>query len=115
MPVAQNADQGGAMFTVRMYLRNKQGRNRLRLTNPSITSKSVVHIAVSEATALSPGTFTPVFGRFVANANITVHNIAPQDGFVDFVVTVDFGSPLNIVTDISIFDPVPLENTVVGT
>ena len=103
------------MFTVRMYLRNKRGRNLLRLSNPNISSQSVVHIAVSEATALAPNTLTPSFGRFVGSANITVHNISPQNGFVDFVVTVDFDRPLNIVTDISIFDPVPFDATVIGT
>ena len=103
------------MFTVRMYLRRKQGRNIFRLTNPNITANSVVHVAVTEATDLASGTLTPVYGRFIGDANITVHNIAPADGHVDFVVTVDFSSPLNVVMDISIFDPVPIQNTVIGT
>ena len=103
------------MFTVRMYLRNKQGRNKFTLRNPNISRNSVVHIAVSEATSLAEGTFTPVFSRFVGDANFTVHNISPSDGLVEFVVTIDFPSPLNVVTDISIFDPVPPENTVIGT
>lgn len=103
------------MFTVRMYLRDKKGRNSFRLSNPNITRNSVVHISVSEATALAEGTLTPVFTRFVGAANFTVHNISPADGRVDFIVTIDHPNPLNIVTDISIFDPVPMENTIVGT
>jgi hypothetical protein len=98
-----------------MYLRNKRGRNQLRLSNPNITRNSVVHISVSEATALQDPAFTPIYSRFVGAANFTVHNIAPRDGHVDFIVTIDHPAPLNIVTDISIFDPVPMENTVIGT
>ena len=103
------------MFTVRMYLRNRRGRRRERLSNPNIRPDSVVHISVSEATNLDQSTLSPVFSRFVGDATYTVNNIAPSNGFVDFVVTVDFPSPLNLVTDISIFDPVPLDQTVIGT
>jgi hypothetical protein len=91
--------------TFRMYLRGRKGRCVENFRTPQITANSVVHISVSEATELSQGTFTPVFGRFVGDANITVHNVSPSDGRVDFVVTVDFFAPLNIVTDITIFDP----------
>ena len=103
------------MLAVRMYLRNKKGRNKFRLTNPNISRNSVIHISVSEATALSEPAFTPIFSRFVGSANFTVSNVSPNDGFVDFVVTIDWPQPLNVVTDISIFDPVPMEHTIIGT
>lgn len=98
--------------TFRMYLWGRQGRRVENFRAPQITRHSVVHISVSEATAIPPQSFTPIFDRFVGAANITVHNISPSDGRVDFVVTVEWGAPLNIVTDITIFDP-PQE-TVVG-
>lgn len=98
--------------TFRMYLRGRRGRCVENFRAPQITSQSVVHISVSEATELTPEVFTPIFGRFVGAANISVHNISPSDGRVDFVVMVDWGEPLNIVTDITIMDP-PVE-VVVG-
>jgi hypothetical protein len=103
------------MFTVRMYLRDKRGRNQFRLSNPNIRRDSVVHISVTEATELQEGVFTPIYSRFIGAANFTVHNIAPADGHVDFIVTIDWPEPLNIVTDISIFDPVPMQDTIIGT
>ena len=98
--------------TFRMYLRGRRGRCVEKLAAPNITSQSVVHISVSEATDLSPGALTPIFQRFVGAANISVHNVSPNDGRVDFVVMVDWGEPLNIVTDITVMDP-PVE-VVVG-
>lgn len=100
------------MITYRMYLWGRNGRCLENFRAPQITRNSVVHISVSEATAIPAQSFTPIFDRFVGNANVTVHNVSPSDGRVDFVVTVDWPNPLNIVTDISIFDP-PAE-TVVG-
>jgi hypothetical protein len=110
-----NADEVSDMFTVRKYLRNRRGRCLERLSNPNIRADSVVHVSATEATALSQGTLTPVFGRFIGAADIWVKNVSPSDGRVDFIVQVDWNTPLNIVMDISIFDPVPFANTVVGT
>ncbi len=101
-----------AMTTFRMYLYGRRGRTVENFRAPQITRDSVVHISVSEATTIPPQSFTPNFDRFVGSANISVHNISPSNGRVDFVVTVEWDSPLNIVTDITILDP-PQE-TVVG-
>jgi hypothetical protein len=98
-----------------MYLRNKRGRNLLHLSNPSINRNSVVHISATEATELTPGVLTPIYSRFVGAADIWVKNVAPHDGGVHFILQVDWGSPLDVVMDISVFDPVPMEHTVVGT
>lgn len=91
-------------ITIRMYLRGRRGRCLENYRARTITSRSVVHISVSEATDLEPRTFTPVFSRFVGAANISVHNVSPSDGRVDFVVMVNWNRPLNIVTDITIMD-----------
>lgn len=98
--------------TFRMYLWNRKGRSVENFRAPQITHDSVVHISVSEATPIPPQSFTPIFSRFVGGATISVHNIAPSDGRVDFVVNVEWGDPLSIVTDITILDP-PAQ-TVVG-
>jgi len=55
------------------------------------------------------------FPRFVGNANVTVNNISPHgppddpNHGVTFVVTVDWRSPLNIVTDITVLDQAPVD------
>lgn len=98
--------------TFRMYLFGRKGRLHENFRAPQITRNSVVHISVSEATVMPPQIFTPAFDRFVGAANITVHNVSPSDGRVDFVLTVDWPNPLSIVTDITVMDP-PV-TTVVG-
>lgn len=95
-------------ITYRMYLFNRRGRCVENFRAAQITKDSVVHISVSEATELAPQTFTPIYSRFVGAADITVRNISPSDGRVDFVITVEWPHPLHIVTDITIMDP-PLE------
>jgi hypothetical protein len=98
--------------TFRMWVPNRHGRADLHLRSPQITTFSVVHISISEATALDtvellpprPGlgqTFTSVFG----DAAITLQNVAVRQGAVDFRVFVDWDSPLDLVADITIFDP----------
>jgi hypothetical protein len=98
------------MVTFRMWVPNRRGRADLHFTSPDIHAGSVIHISASEATALDTAeiffqhgtqTFVPVFGA----ASITVQNISPRDGAVDFNVFIDWPDPLNIVTDITILDP----------
>jgi hypothetical protein len=45
--------------------------------------------------------------RFVGSADITVHNIAPFDGGVTFLLTVDWPDPLPIWADIVVLDEFP--------
>jgi hypothetical protein len=98
------------MVTYRMWVPNRKGRVDLHFTSTNIKPGSVVHISVSEATALNTTsilvghqtqTFRPNFGT----ASITVQNIAVREGAVDFYVFVDHSRPLNIVADITILDP----------
>lgn len=95
------------MVTYRMWVPNRKGRADLHFNAPEIKKISVVHITVSEATALGSvsllggQTFVPNFGA----ASITLQNVSVRDGGVDFYVFVDWRSPLNLVTDITIMDP----------
>src|SRR6516162_6365380 len=79
-----------------------------------INGRSVVHISACEATALPPPELgTPVQDfiartRFRGLAFIGVRNVLPHDdggGGVEFVLEVNWGNPLNIVTDITVEDP----------
>jgi hypothetical protein len=36
---------------------------------------------------------------------MTVHNVSPHDGGVEFSYTIDWEHPLNIAVDITVFDP----------
>lgn len=103
------------MFTVRLWMPNRRGRTVNRLSNPNIKFNSVVHISVSEATALSPiPSFTAQnFSAFLGAASITLQNVVVNDGQVEFVVFVDWPDPLNIVADITIMDGPP--NLLIGT
>ena len=76
-----------------------------RVSRPSIHSTSIVLISASECKTDNVQRFTPVFERFVGDAAITVRNIAPQEGFVDFWIDVDWESPLDVTVDLVIFDP----------
>ena len=95
------------MVTYRMWVPNRMGRADLHFNAGEITKISVVHITVSEATALDSvqllggQTFVPHFG----DASITLQNVSVRDGGVDFNVFVDFSRPLHLVTDITIMDP----------
>jgi hypothetical protein len=78
----------------------------------AINHDSVVLISASEYT---PDGADPIHSpRFVGAANITVDNISPHSPPYDpnhgvtFVVTVDWGSPLHVVTDITVLDRPPV-------
>ncbi len=78
-----------------------------------INGRSVVYISACEATPLP----APQFGttqdfiagtRFRGTAVIGVRNVHPHDdggGGVEFFLEVNWGNPLNIVTDITVEDP----------
>ena len=66
----------------------------------AIQHDSYVVVTVAEA-ATSP----QVPAKFIGAAKMTVKSIAPQDGYVWFNIDTAWGSPLNIWTDITVFDP----------
>ena len=79
---------------------------------PAINSNSVVLIAASEYVVQNPPSDDY---RFIGDAAITVESIAPHgppfdpNNGVTFAVNIDWGSPLNIVTDIILLDNAPIE------
>jgi hypothetical protein len=77
-----------------------------------INASSVVHISACEAVAVpqSLGAVQDVVAesRFRGAAVIGVRNVHPHNdggGGVEFVLEVNWGSPLNVVTDITVEDP----------
>lgn len=104
------------MRTIRMFVPNRKGRAILRLTDADITHSSVIQIAVSESTPLGPANIGGQQNFFakIGDASISVENICPLDGRVEFVVNVNFGVPLNVVCDITIVSSKP-DALVIGT
>jgi hypothetical protein len=96
--------------TIRKYWGAFQGRVTLNYNWGAIDQDSVVMITASE--------YNDQRVRFIGAASITVANVAPHgppyDGNhgVTFVVNVDWGSPLNLVTDITVFDSKPIETQI---
>lgn len=93
--------------TVRVYWSQVKGRTNLNYSWPGvINSRSVVHIAASEAGGWSPqpdGTANVV--RIAGAADVFVMAIAPKQDLVQFVLKVDWKTPLDVVTDITVMDP----------
>lgn len=93
--------------TIRKYWGAFRGRVALNYNWAAIEQDSVVVVTVSE--------YTNEHVRFIGSASITVANIAPHgppydpNHGVTMVVNVDWGSPLNIVTDIALLDSKPIE------
>jgi hypothetical protein len=77
----------------------------LRISWPPIHSTSIVLISASECSTDNIQRFTPIFERFVGDAAITVRNIAPQEGLVDFWIYVDWENPLDVAVDLVVLDP----------
>jgi Papain-like cysteine protease AvrRpt2 len=93
--------------TVRKYWGAFHGRATLNYNWPAIDQDSVVLITASE--------YNSERVRFVGAASVTVENVAPHgppfdpNHGVTFVVNVDWGTPLPIVTDITLLDGKPVE------
>jgi hypothetical protein len=107
-------ESGGVAMpsTVRKYWGQFQGRVTLNLNWPAINHDSVVIVTASEYAVSTPPSDEH---RFIGASSITVENIAPHgppydpNHGVTFVVNVDWNTPLNIVTDITVLDNPPIE------
>jgi hypothetical protein len=71
-----------------------------------IRADSVIHIAASEAGSWAQqpnGTAT--VQRLAGAADVYVMAVAPKPDRVEFILKVDWKSPLDVVTDITVMDP----------
>jgi len=101
------------MQTCRQYWPGRQGRHVLNFNWNAIDHDSVVLVSASQyGRDRADPKHSP---RFAGDATIEVHNISPHgppfdpNHGVTFVVTVDWGSPLDIVTDITVLDHKPID------
>jgi hypothetical protein len=100
----------------RWYVGMVNGRVRCTFRSPVFNNQSVVMVSASEGR--EPGRTDDPF-RFVGEANVTVHNIAPAEtrdpqggdnavpAHVGFILTVDWYEPRPIWVDIALFDEFP--------
>ena len=100
--------------TIRKYWGAFKGRVTLNYNWPTIDHDSVVLVTVSE--------YNNNHIRFIGSATIGVSNVAPHgppfdpNHGVTFVVHVDWKTPLNIVTDMTVLDkPVEIQTYVPPT
>lgn len=100
----------------RWFVGNWNGRVRCTFKDTNINNQSVVLVTASEGEGADNSNAPQ---RFVGDANITVHNIAPfgfsnpygggraGGGGVEFVITIDWHEPLPIWADIVVLDEIP--------
>jgi hypothetical protein len=102
-------------ITYRMWVPQRRYRADLKLRSSHINHFSVVHVSASEASRLDTVSLFPPGGgvgqTFEAKygyANITVQNVTVGQGIVKFRLWIDWHTKLDIVCDITVFDP-PVE------
>jgi hypothetical protein len=83
-----------------VYWGRHMGRVKMTFTSRFIRSYSTVLVTASEG---DEGNNTNPNFLFVGNANVRVENIAPVDGRVVFIVSVDWFEPLPIWTSLVIY------------
>jgi hypothetical protein len=95
--------------TIRVYWPNARSGWRNFNWQGVIHRNSVVHISVCEGTlAKVLGTELDHIDRFRGEATMFAKNAHPHDeggGGVEFYLQIDWGSPLNVVTDITVDEP----------
>lgn len=96
--------------SIRVIYRDQQGRQQKNFNWPPITKSSAVLVTAVEWRA-GNDPFDERGRPNVGAANVYVTNIGPHDpeggsGGVEFVLNVDWDSPLNIQVTITVFEPI---------
>jgi hypothetical protein len=96
--------------SIRVFWSPRNGTLAMNFNWPPINADSVVLVTASEYDPSAPADADGSAKRFVGGAGIRVNNVAPHgppsDGNhgVTFQLEVDWGSPLNVCTDITVLD-----------
>lgn len=95
--------------TIRLFYRGMKGRVRANFNwgiDPPITKKSVVLMSAAQATVY-PGIIGPedLTAVHLGDADISVTNVSPHEGGVEFILHVNFKDPLDVLVDLTVMDP----------
>lgn len=119
-PYPLNEYQAEVPVAVRIFWRMNPGRNVVNLNWPALSADSVVVVSASEYNPTSQELPNNSDQRFVGAASVTVANVTPHgppfdpNHGVTFVVTVDWNSPVNICTDVSLIANTPQSVIYIG-
>lgn len=93
--------------TIRVYWPKIQGRVTLNVALPGLVNNdSVVHVTACEAGNWTPQpNGTAKVSRQAGAADVYVMAVSPEPDRLEFVLKVDWKSPLDVITDITIMDP----------
>jgi hypothetical protein len=95
--------------TIRLLYRGMHGRVRANFNwtiDPPITTKSVVVMSAGEA-VVGQGLFgAENESKFnLGDADVYVTNVSPHQGGVEFILHVNWNSPLDVLVDLTVLDP----------
>ena len=99
--------------SIRVFWSPRNGSESMNFDWPPIDANSVVLVTASEYDPAAQPETDGSARRFIGAANIRVDNIAPHgppsdpNHGVTFDLEVDWGSPLNVCTDITVLDDAP--------
>ena len=99
--------------TITVYWRNARSGWFNYNWNGPINADSIVHISACEWVGEPGFVGLPPGVKYQGDATITVKNVRPHgpnpgdsiSGGVSCYLQIDWGSPLNVVTDITVFEP----------
>jgi hypothetical protein len=96
--------------TIRLLYRGQTGRLRKNFNwgiSPPITIKSVIVMSAAEA-SVDPGSIFGIENATtfkLGDADVYVTNVSPHTGGVEFILHVNWGSPLDVLVDLTVLDP----------
>ena len=96
--------------TIRILFRGVQGRHRQNFNwniNPPISHKSVIVMSAAEA-VVDTNSILGIESSTSFNlgdADVYITNVSPHDGGVGFIIHVNWGSPLDVLVDLTVLDP----------
>ena len=95
--------------TIRILYHSQHGRDRKNFNwhpDPPITKKSVVLMSASEAVT-TPGVFgvEEQTNFNLGDADVSVTNISPHEGGVEFILHVNWPGPLDVMVDLTVLGP----------
>jgi len=99
--------------SIRVFWPPMHGTSPMNFNWPPINANSVVLVTASEYDPAAPPDSDGSARRFVGAANIRVNNISPHgspsdpNNGVTFDLEVDWATPLNVCTDITVLDNAP--------